>query len=195
MIYLKMWRCLVADLLYLLSKPPVKALVDADVRRYMKWDPRQFPGAVMRLNYCLLYKREFRSVFAYRMKKHGLGNKLWGVFLPGMKTIEIASGHIGGGLLISHYHCVVYPERTGENFRVGPGVVIGKNGGFPSFGDNVYVAANATVIGDIQIGSNVIIGAGSVVTKDVPDNCVVVGNPARVIRAIDNDPGLLNEIM
>lgn len=38
------------------------------------------------------------------------------------------------------------------------------------------------MIGDITIGNNVVIGAGSVVTKSVPDNCTVVGNPARIIR-------------
>ena len=38
------------------------------------------------------------------------------------------------------------------------------------------------MIGDIKIGNNVVIGAGSVVTKSVPDNCTVVGNPARIIR-------------
>ena len=57
------------------------------------------------------------------------------------------------------------------------------------------MAANATVVGDIHIGSNVIIDAGSVVTKDIPDNVVVVGNPAKVIRTIDNDERLLNEII
>lgn len=81
-----------------------------------------------------------------------------------------------------------------KNFRVGHGVVIGRNDGFPTFGGNVYVAANATVIGGIYIGSNVIIGVGSVVTKDVPDDCVVVENSARVIRQIGQDQDLQNEL-
>ena len=195
--YLKLWRCVVADILYLLIKAPVRELVDEDVRRFLKWDPfgQKHTGRMLRLNYCLLYKKEFRSVFHLRTRQHRIPAKLCGVFLPRVKTIELGSDGIGGGFLVSHYHCVVFPKKTGNNFRVGPGVVIGKNGGFPTFGDNVYVAANATVIGDIQIGSNVIIGAGSVVTKDVPGNCVVAGNPARVIRTIDDDPRLLNEIM
>ena len=51
----------------------------------------------------------------------------------------------------------------------------------PWLGDNVDVGANVVVIGGVRIGNNVKIGAGSVVTKDVPDNCTVVGNPARII--------------
>ena len=44
------------------------------------------------------------------------------------------------------------------------------------------IGAGAIVIGGITVGNNVIIGAGSVVVKDIPDNATVVGNPARVIR-------------
>ena len=64
---------------------------------------------------------------------------------------------------------------------------------FPVIGDNVYIAANATVIGGVNIGNNVIIGAGSVVVNDIPDNSVAVGNPARVIRPINESD--YNEIM
>ena len=45
---------------------------------------------------------------------------------------------------------------------------------------------NVTIIGEVKIGENVIVGAGSVVTKDVPSNCVVVGNPAKVISFVDS---------
>ena len=52
----------------------------------------------------------------------------------------------------------------------------------PYLENNVVVGANVVCIGDVHIGNNVRIGAGSVVTKSIPDNCVVVGNPARIIR-------------
>lgn len=190
------WRCVVADIMYRLSGAPIKELIDADVQRNLKWDARgqKYSNRLKRLNYCLLKKKEFRSIFELRMRHHSFLMRLCDFLLPRMKTIEFGNGGIGGGLLVSHYHCVVFPKETGKNFRVGPGVVIGRNGDFPTFGDNVYVAANATVVGDIHIGSNVIIGAGSVVTKDIPGNVVVVGNPARVIRTIDDDERLLNEI-
>lgn len=78
---------------------------------------------------------------------------------------------------------MISPKSAGINLRIGPGVVIGRNGNeFPIIGDNVYIASNATVIGNIRIGDNVIVGAGSVVTKDIPNGAVVVGNPAHRIR-------------
>lgn len=49
---------------------------------------------------------------------------------------------------------------------------------------NVWIAAGATIIGGVTIGENSVIAAGSVVTKDVPQNSLVGGNPARVIRSI-----------
>lgn len=46
--------------------------------------------------------------------------------------------------------------------------------------------ATLVIIGGVNVGNNVIVGAGSVVVKDIPDNCVVAGNPARIIRHINN---------
>ncbi|MBO6129230.1 MAG: acyltransferase [Pseudobutyrivibrio sp.] len=52
-------------------------------------------------------------------------------------------------------------------------------------GDNVFVGVDALILPNVKIGSNVIIGAGTVVSKNIPDNVVVVGNPARVICTYD----------
>ena len=51
--------------------------------------------------------------------------------------------------------------------------------------DNVFIGCNSTILGGITIGPNVVVAAGSVVTKDVPPNSVVAGNPARVIETFD----------
>lgn len=52
-------------------------------------------------------------------------------------------------------------------------------------GDNVYIGNNALLLPGVNLGNNVIIGAGAVVTKDIPDNSVAVGVPARVVKTID----------
>ena len=49
-------------------------------------------------------------------------------------------------------------------------------------GDNVFIGIHSLILPGVRIGNSVIIGAGSVVTKDIPDNCIAAGNPAKVIR-------------
>ena len=55
----------------------------------------------------------------------------------------------------------------------------------PTIGDNVMISAGAKIIGSFTVGDNSKIGAGSVVTKDIPSYSVAVGNPARVIKRYD----------
>ena len=55
-------------------------------------------------------------------------------------------------------------------------------GGSPSIGDNGVICAGAKVIGNIKLGNNVMVGANAVVVKDIPDNAVVAGVPARIIN-------------
>lgn len=52
---------------------------------------------------------------------------------------------------------------------------------------NVWIGVNVTILPGVTIGENAVVGAGAVVTKDVPDNAVVVGNPARVIKYLDSE--------
>ncbi len=96
---------------------------------------------------------------------------------------------IGKGFFIDHAVGVVIGETTsiGENVSIYQGVTLGgvsasKGKRHPTIGDNVEVGAHATVLGAITIGNNVRIGAGSVVVKDVPPNCTVVGIPGKVVK-------------
>ena len=94
---------------------------------------------------------------------------------------------IGRGFYIGHCGgIVVAAESIGKNFSISQGVNIGQTNrgdrkGRPTIGNNVYIGPGAIVIGNIKIGDNVAVGANSVVTKDVPDDAVVVGVPARAI--------------
>jgi sugar O-acyltransferase (sialic acid O-acetyltransferase NeuD family) len=83
---------------------------------------------------------------------------------------------INTGAIIEH-ECVI-----ADFVHIGPGSVLA---GAVSIGELSFIGANATVKQGVKIGSNVVIGAGSVVLRDVPDNCVYVGNPAKYLKAND----------
>lgn len=98
---------------------------------------------------------------------------------------------VGPGLHIVHhgYRRIGSVKSIGSNLTILPMVLIGKktpesDTGLCTIGDNVYIGAGAIIMNPVNIGDNVIIGAGSVVTKDIPSNCVVAGNPAKIIRHI-----------
>lgn len=86
-------------------------------------------------------------------------------------------------MLIAHpYSTIINADSIGKNFSCIHCTTIGaKSNGRPTIGANVSCGANVTIIGPVHIGNNVTIGAGSVIVKDIPSNCVVAGNPARVL--------------
>ena len=69
----------------------------------------------------------------------------------------------------------IHPESRNSAFEYGISIAIG---------DNVWIGGSCCVLPGVKIGNNVVIGAGSVVTKDIPDNVCAAGNPCRVIREI-----------
>ena len=103
--------------------------------------------------------------------------------------ISIPAGvKIKKGLYIGHFGSIILHSQVviGENCSIGPGTIIGTRGlgstDVPVIGDNVYIGTGAKVLGGIRIGNNVRIGANAVVLEDVPDDCTVVGIPARIIK-------------
>ncbi len=95
---------------------------------------------------------------------------------------------IGPGLYVGHFGGIMLGGRTrvGKFANISHGVTVGyagrgENWGLPVIGDFVYIAPGAKLIGRILIGNHVAIGANAVVTKDLPDDAVAVGVPARVI--------------
>lgn len=80
---------------------------------------------------------------------------------------------------------IVKGAQFGNNCNIFHNVTIGRwRNKVPKLGNNVTVFPNSLIIGDIEIGDNCIIGGGSVVTKSIPPNKIVVGNPARIIKDI-----------
>lgn len=103
--------------------------------------------------------------------------------------VEIHPGAtIGTGVFIDHGMGVVIGETAiiGDYALIYQGVTLGGTGKqsgkrHPTLGENVVVGTGAKILGNIEIGNNVRIGAGSVVLRDVPSDCTVVGIPGRIV--------------
>lgn len=99
---------------------------------------------------------------------------------------------IGAGFRISHFGTIIINPYAviGKNFNIAPGCLIGnshgKSDGVPTIGDNVCMNANSIVVGGVSIGNNVLIAPGAFVNFDVPDNCVVIGNPGKIIPKLES---------
>ena len=125
-------------------------------------------------NHLAKKKSKFAIISKIILKRKG---QKYGIQIP-------EDTQIGEGLLIRHYGTIfINPEATvGKNLIISQGVTIGvgKNGS-PKIGNNVHIAPGAKILGGITIGDNVVIGANSVVVKDVPSNAVVGGVPSKVL--------------
>lgn len=122
---------------------------------------------------------------------------------PGFKCDLGINIHIGDNFL-TNYNVMLLdmaPITIGDNVWIGPNTGIfavahpmeaaGRREMLAiakpvTIGDGAWIGGNVTVLMGVTIGKNAVIGAGAVVTHDVPENAVVVGNPARVVRYIEN---------
>lgn len=102
--------------------------------------------------------------------------------------VDISDATIGPGMHISHASTIyIGAVNIGRNFSLGHNVTIGighqagKVGPPKSIGDDVWVGTSVVIAGTITVGNKVTIASGSILSKDVPDNALVMENPARVI--------------
>lgn len=168
--------------LFLFLAASNKEAIVADL--YSRSDHKRTEGLLMLsdLSERLFRDRYFRTLFYFRTS--GIFSKFLRVFYPREKFFIIdVNTKLGKGVQLAHpYSTILNAEIIGENVYINHLVTVGeKNGKRPIIGNNVQLHAGAIVIGDIKIGDDVIVGAGTVVTKDVPSSAVVVGNPARIL--------------
>lgn len=142
------------------------------------------------------YLRTLRYLEYYLNNKHGIFNTLMYFYywynhrrLSQKTMMTIAPNTLGKGCLIMHpgFRRIVPSTKVGVNCTILPNVLLGKK--HPGdcrieIGDNCYISTNVTILGPVKIGDNVIIGAGAVVVSDIPDNTVVAGVPAKIIKRI-----------
>ena len=110
-----------------------------------------------------------------------------------------------GNNFYANFECIILdqcPIRIGDNVLFGPRVSLYSAGhpidaqirnsylefGKPiTIGSDVWGGGDTVILGGLTVGSNVVIGAGSVVTEDIPPDCIAVGNPCRVLRKITDE--------
>lgn len=137
------------------------------------------------LVYLMSRYKEFRNIVIYRNRDRIISRKIIRLLYPPLQTLYIESKTIGGGLFIQHgFSTIISAEKIGENFWVNQQVTIGykDNTRAPIIGNNVTITSGAKVLGAITIKDNVTVGANAVVVKDVLDNVIVGGIPARIIK-------------
>lgn len=157
-----------------------KRFVD-DIARWKNWKSISNKSRYVLFVILMTDYPEFRNICYYRMGKM---QYLVRWLCPPVDTLFIRCPNIGGGLLIQHgFATIIQAEKIGSNAKIFQQVTIGYNEDKrPIIGDNVEVCCGAKVIGGVHVGNNVTIGAQALVIKDVEDNVVVGGVPAKVIK-------------
>ncbi|HLY51342.1 MAG TPA: serine acetyltransferase [Solirubrobacteraceae bacterium] len=169
-----------------------RQLIDADVRQWVQIKRYNVSGPAAVLACCSERTHEFRTLFYHRLRHGNLAGRVAARLLrsiyPGEQTLFLECDDIGPGLFIQHgFATIIAAKRVGANVWVNQQVTIGFSVvrppltgkvGAPVIEDGAMIFSGAQVIGDVRVGRNAIVGAGAVVTRDVPADMVAVGVPA-----------------
>lgn len=166
-------------------------LIKADLERYLFLHKMGGASSKKALIMTLLFERGFKFTFWWRLAgvKSILKPLVWFCYrhYSSKYGIQInTSTRIGGGLYIGHGMGVVINPTAiiGKKFTISQFCTIGSNKGKAAvIGDNVYVAPNVCIVENVHIGNNSSVGAGSVVIHNIPQNVVVAGCPAKIIKS------------
>jgi serine O-acetyltransferase len=109
---------------------------------------------------------------------------------------------IGEGFYIGHFGTVVINENAiiGKNCNIAHSTTIGqasrgKLKGSPTIGDHVWIGTGSVIVGNIHIASHVLIAPNSFVNMDIPENSLVIGNPAKIIKRENPTEGYINNVL
>jgi serine O-acetyltransferase len=166
-----------------------QGIVITDLKRWVELLSREDRSTAIQLLDLLASAKEFRNLYYHRLFKGNWQGRL-AMYCCRLIYREFpyffldSSCNIGAGLFVQHGFSTIVMADLGENCWINQQVTIGHKdkSGRPRLGNHVRITAGAKVLGNIQIGDNVTVGANAVVVKNVPDNCVVVGVPAYIVK-------------
>jgi len=186
-VFLSLFRLL--PHLFFIKVHPSRLIIEKDLYAWIKEDfsidhKLSLLRKVYFFSYFMTFLPEYRNLLYYRL---GWPSKILYPLCKPMPLLSIGKAEegIGPGLIIKHGRATgIVARKIGKNCKIFQLVSIGhiSPGKKPTIGENVVIYPGAKVYGDIRIGNNVVIGANSVVVKDVPDNCTVVGVPGYIVR-------------
>ena len=171
-----------------------KKLLEMDIARWLEQDGLTFSGLFSALNHYMVHRKEFRNLVLHRLwnpsrtfkaKCHVLITKfLW----RPLDSLYLNTRYIGGGLYIQHgFASMISAKSMGENCWINQQITVGYKGDHtPVIGNNVRIHCGAKVLGNVTMHDNSIAGANAVVVKDVPENAVVGGVPAKIIKYLSS---------
>lgn len=180
-LYLTLQRIRFAPHWFLFRRSRQKELILQDLERWVQiLRPRiERRGGVRAFVEIMTFFPSFRNLFYSRLRNHSKATpKLLSLLAKPQPLLDIDTHDCGGGLFIQHgYATIIAVRKMGRNCWVNQNVTLGYTNACdaPTVGDNVTIGAGAKILGNVHIGNNVIIGANSVIVKDVPDDCTVVG--------------------
>lgn len=178
-----------------------------DLKQYLEQDFKRFKDSPVTIKdfilgnecwYIYHFIKQLRMTEYYiNIHRGGVGKLLMLFHLFGLKyfskkmNLTIYPNTVGPGLQLFHFGDFTHIAKgckIGKNCTILPGVVFGKKDGTDietTVGDNCFFGLGVKILGTVHIGNNVTIGANAVVTKDIPDNVIAGGVPARIIKIKD----------
>lgn len=156
----------------------------------LSWPPNKFSQIIIALQLFRHNHNGFRDVCYYRIGLSKIVSLLKKIYKPTSNCVLDIGTIASGGCMFHHaFSTYINAEYVGyqctfrNNTTVGNKITNGKLVR-PYLEDHIFVGANCLILGGVRIGHHSIIGAGAVVTKNVPPYSVVVGNPAKVIKTL-----------